>query len=76
MKITRPTKLLVTCVGSLLSLVGALGYLSVPHFYLTRSIFWGESAYKVLERFPARTVHNGPFFFHLDKLPAKVASRT
>jgi CubicO group peptidase (beta-lactamase class C family) len=70
MKITRPTKLLVTCVGSLLSLVVALGYLSAPHFYLTRSIFWGESDYKDLERFPARTVHNGSFSFHLDKLPA------
>ena len=69
MKTTRPTKLLVTGVGSLLLLVVALGYLSAPHFYLTRSIFWGESDYRDLQKFPARTIHNAPPTFRLDELP-------
>ncbi len=69
MKITRPTKLLVTSVVSLLLLVVALGYLSAPHFYLTRTIFWGESDYKDLEKFPARTIHNAPPTSRFDQLP-------
>jgi CubicO group peptidase (beta-lactamase class C family) len=69
----RPIKLLLVGAGSLLVLVGVVvvtGYLSAPHFYLTRSVFWGESDYKDLERFPARTVHNGPSTFRFDRLPA------
>ena len=59
--------------GSLLLLalvVVVVGYLSAPNFYLTRTIFWGESDYKDLERFPARTIHNAPPVSHFDKLPA------
>src|SRR5215217_9480078 len=55
----------------LLALVAVVvGYLSAPNFYLTRSVFWGESDYKDLERFPARTIHNAPPVSHFDKLPA------
>jgi CubicO group peptidase (beta-lactamase class C family) len=55
----------------LLALVAVVvGYLSAPSFYLTRTIFWGESDYKDLERFPARTIHNAPPVSHFDKLPA------
>jgi CubicO group peptidase (beta-lactamase class C family) len=32
--------------------------------------FWGESDYKDLQRFPARTIHNAPPVSHFDKLPA------
>jgi CubicO group peptidase (beta-lactamase class C family) len=59
--------------GSLLLLalvVVVVLYLSAPNFYLTRTIFWGESDYKDLERFPARTIHNAPPVSHFDKLPA------
>ena len=59
--------------GSLLLLalvVVVVGYLSAPNFYLTRTIFWGESDYKDLERFPARTIHNAPPVSRFDKLPA------
>jgi CubicO group peptidase (beta-lactamase class C family) len=59
--------------GSLLlfALVAVVvGHLSAPSFYLTRTIFWGESDYKDLERFPARTIHNAPPVSHFDKLPA------
>ena len=59
--------------GSLLLLalvVVVVGYLSAPNFYLTRTIFWGESDYKDLEKFPARTIHNAPPVSHFDKLPA------
>jgi CubicO group peptidase (beta-lactamase class C family) len=59
--------------GSLLLLalvMVVVGYLSAPHFYLTRTIFWGESDYKDLQRFPARTIHNGPYISHFDELPA------
>src|SRR5215203_2673198 len=59
--------------GSLLLLalvMVVVGYLSAPHFYLTRTIFWGESDYKDLQRFPARTIHNGPSISHFDELPA------
>lgn len=55
----------------LLALVAVVvGYLSAPSFYLTRTIFWGESDYKDLERFPARTIHNAPPASHFDKLLA------
>jgi CubicO group peptidase (beta-lactamase class C family) len=55
----------------LLALVAVVvGYLSAPSFYLTRTIFWGESDYKDLERFPARTINNAPPVSHFDKLPA------
>ena len=55
----------------LLALVAVVaGYLSAPSFYLTRTIFWGESDYKDLQRFPARTIHNAPPVSHFDKLPA------
>jgi len=55
----------------LLALVAVVaGYLSAPSFYLTRTIFWGESDYKDLQRFPARTIDNAPPVSHFDKLPA------
>jgi CubicO group peptidase (beta-lactamase class C family) len=55
----------------LLTLVAVVvGYVSAPSFYLTRTIFWGESDYKDLQRFPARTIHNAPSVSHFDKLPA------
>jgi CubicO group peptidase (beta-lactamase class C family) len=54
----------------LVLVVVVAGYLSSPTFYLTRSIFWGESDYKDLEKFPARTIHNAPPTFRFDKLPA------
>ena len=60
---SRPTKLMLVGAGSLLlfALVAVVvGHLSAPSFYLTRTIFWGESDYKDLERFPARTIHNAP----------------
>jgi CubicO group peptidase (beta-lactamase class C family) len=72
-KAPRPIKLLLIGAGSLLLLVlvvVVVGYLSAPNFYLTRSVFWGESDYKDLERFPARTVHNGPSTLRFDQLPA------
>jgi CubicO group peptidase (beta-lactamase class C family) len=72
-KIPRPIKLLLIGPGSLLLLVlgvVVVGYLLAPHFYLTRSVFWGESDYKDLEKFPARTVHNGSSAFRFDRLPA------
>jgi CubicO group peptidase (beta-lactamase class C family) len=59
--------------GSLLLLsliLVVVGYLLAPNFYLTRTIFWRESDYKDLEKFPARTIHNAPPTFHFDKLPA------
>src|SRR5687767_8484617 len=46
------------------------GYVLAPNFYLTRTIFWRESDYKDLEKFPARTIHNAPPVFRFDKLPA------
>ena len=55
----------------MLALVAVVaGYLSAPNFYLTRSVFWGESDYKDLERFPARTIHNAPPTSRFDELPA------
>jgi len=72
MKTPRRLKQLGIGAGSLLLLALAMvvvGYLFAPHFYLTRAIFWGESDYKDLEKFPARTVHNGPSVSHFDKVP-------
>ena len=72
MKTPRRLKLLGIGAGSLLLLafvIVVVGYLLAPHFYLTRSIFWGESDYKDLEKFPARTIHNAPPTFRFDKLP-------
>jgi CubicO group peptidase (beta-lactamase class C family) len=72
-KIPRPIKLLGIGAGSLLllALVAVVaGYLSAPNFYLTRTIFWGESDYRDQEKFPARTIHNGPSVSRFDKLPA------
>jgi CubicO group peptidase (beta-lactamase class C family) len=69
-KIPRPTKLLGIGAGSLLLLALIAGYLSAPNFYLTRVIFWGESDYKDLEKFPARTIHKAPPTFTFDQLPA------
>jgi CubicO group peptidase (beta-lactamase class C family) len=69
----RSTKLILVGAGSLLLLAlvaVVVGYVSAPSFYLTRTIFWGESDYKDLERFPARTIHNAPPVSHFDKLPA------
>ncbi len=73
MEVSRPTKPLIIGVGSLLLLVvvvASVGYLSAPSFYLTRSIFWGESDYKDLEKFPARTIHNAPPTSRFDEVPA------
>jgi CubicO group peptidase (beta-lactamase class C family) len=71
-KLPRPIKLLGIGAGSLLVfvlVVSVAGYLSAPNFYLTRSIFWGESDYKDYEKFPARPIHNAPPVFRFDKLP-------
>src|SRR5215218_80914 len=73
MKTPRRLKQLGIGAGSLLLLALAMvvvGYLFAPNFYLTRTIFWGESDYKDLEKFPARTIHNGPSVSRFDKLPA------
>ena len=73
MKIPRAIKPLGIGAASLLllALVAVVaGYLSAPHFYLTRTIFWGESDYKDLEKFPARTIHKAPPTFTFDQLPA------
>ena len=71
MKISTRLKLLGMGAGSLLVLVMVVvGYLSAPDFYLTRTIFWGESDYEDLEKFPARTIHNAPPVSRLDELPA------
>ena len=70
---SRPAKLMLVGAGSLLLLAlvaVVVGYVSAPSFYLTRTIFWGESDYKDLERFPAHTIHNAPPVAHFDKLPA------
>src|SRR3712207_4491289 len=70
--VPRPLKLLRAGAGLLLMLVSVgvvAGYVLAPTFYLTRSVFWGESDYKDLEKFPARTIHNAPPTFRFDKLP-------
>jgi CubicO group peptidase (beta-lactamase class C family) len=72
-RLPRPIGLLLVGAGSLLSLgllLVVVGYLSAPYFYLTRTIFWGESDYKDLEKFPARTIHNAPPTSRFDRLPA------
>jgi hypothetical protein len=72
-KVPRSIKLLLIGVGSLLVLVLVMvvvAYLLAPNFYLTRAIFWRESDYKDLERFPAATVHNAPPTFRFNELPA------
>jgi CubicO group peptidase (beta-lactamase class C family) len=69
----RSLKLVGIGAGWLLLLALVLivvGYLLAPHFYLTRVIFWGESDFKDLEKFPARTVHNGSSVSRFDKQPA------
>src|SRR5918992_2003786 len=71
--VPRPLKLLLAGAGLLLLIVGVVavaGYLAAADFYLTRAIFWGESDYKDLKKFPARTIHNAPPTFRFDKLPA------
>jgi CubicO group peptidase (beta-lactamase class C family) len=71
--VSRPIKLLGIAAGSLLllaSVVVLIGYLSAPRLYLTRTIFWGESDNKDLERFPARAIHNAPPISRFDELPA------
>jgi CubicO group peptidase (beta-lactamase class C family) len=72
-KLPRPIKMLGIGAGSLLLfalIIVVAGYLSAPHFYLTRTIYWRGSDYKDLEKFPARTIHNAPPTFPLDQLPA------
>src|SRR5215213_2598370 len=69
----RSLKLLGVGAASFLLLalvIVVVGYVLAPHFYLTRAIYWGESDYKDLQKFPARTIHNAPPTFRLDKLPA------
>jgi CubicO group peptidase (beta-lactamase class C family) len=71
--VPRPIKLLGIGAGLLLLLaavVVVIGYLSAPRFYLTRTIFWGESDNKDLERFPARAIHNASPISRFDELPA------
>ena len=72
MKNPRGLKRLGMGAGSLLALVlvvVVVAYLLAPHFYLTRVIFWGESDYKDLEKFPVRTIHNAPPTSHVNELP-------
>jgi CubicO group peptidase (beta-lactamase class C family) len=73
MKTPRRLKVLAIGAGSLLLLalvMVVIGYLSAPNFYLTRTIFWGESDYRDHEKFPARAVDNAPPVSRFDKLPA------
>ncbi len=73
MRTSRAIELSLIGVGSLLVLAFVMvvaGSLSVPKYYLARTIFWGESDYKDLEKFPSRTIHNAPPVFRLDDLPA------
>src|SRR5688500_16611849 len=69
-----PTRLKPLRMGAGLLLILALGvvvaYLSAPKFYLTRTIFWGESDHKDLEKFPARTIHSAPPVSSFEELPA------
>jgi CubicO group peptidase (beta-lactamase class C family) len=72
-KTSRPIQVLGIGAGTLLALalvMGVVGYLSAPNFYLTRTIFWGESDYRDHQKFPARTVNNAPPTSRLDQLPA------
>jgi hypothetical protein len=55
MKMPRRLKLLGIGVGSFLLLalvMVVVGYLLAPHLYLARAVFWGESDFKDLEKFP------------------------
>src|SRR5215203_7408907 len=73
MNYPRTLKLLSIGAGSFLSLalvIVVVGYLLAPHLYLARATFWGESDYKDLEKFPARTIHTAPPTFRFDELPA------
>jgi CubicO group peptidase (beta-lactamase class C family) len=73
METRRRLKVLAIGAGLLLVLalvIVVVGYLFAPHFYLTRTIFWGESDYRDPERFPARTIHNAPPTSGFDELPA------
>jgi CubicO group peptidase (beta-lactamase class C family) len=72
MKTSRRLRPLAIGAGSLLLLalvMVVIGYLSAPNFYLTRTIFWGESDYRDHEKFPARTIHNGPPTSRFDQSP-------
>jgi len=72
-KVSRSIKVLLVGAGSLLVpvlVMVVVAYQLAPNFYLTRTIFWRESDYKDLERFPAATVHNAPPAFHFNELPA------
>jgi CubicO group peptidase (beta-lactamase class C family) len=72
MKTPRKLKLLGIGAGALLLLAlvtVVVGYRSTPNFYLTRAIFWRESDYKDLQRFPGRTIHNAPPTFRFKELP-------
>jgi CubicO group peptidase (beta-lactamase class C family) len=74
MKTPRKLKVLAISTGSLLLIalvMVVVGSLSAPHFYLTRAIFWRESDYKDLQRFPARKIHNAPPVSRFDELPAE-----
>jgi CubicO group peptidase (beta-lactamase class C family) len=73
MKTPIKLKELAISSGSLLliALVMVVGYFSAPNFYLTRAIFWRESDYKDLQRFPARKIHNAPPVSRFDELPAE-----
>lgn len=73
MRRPRSINLVLVGAGSVLSLMLLLvvvGYLSAPNFYLTRTIFWGESDHRDLEKFPARTIHTAPPTSRFDQLPA------
>jgi CubicO group peptidase (beta-lactamase class C family) len=74
MKTPRILKVSAISTGSLLLIalvMVVVGSLSAPHFYLTRAIFWRESDYKDLQRFPARKIHNAPPVSRFDELPAE-----
>jgi CubicO group peptidase (beta-lactamase class C family) len=73
LRTSRAIELSLIGVGSLLVLAFVMvvvEYLLAPKYYLARTMFWGESDYKDLEKFPSRTIHNAPFVFRLDDLPA------
>jgi CubicO group peptidase (beta-lactamase class C family) len=74
MKTPRSLKVLAISGGSLLFLalvMAVVGYLLAPHSYLMRAIFWGESDYKDLEKFPARSIHHVPPVSRFEELPAE-----
>jgi len=54
METRRRLKVLAIGAGLLLVLaliIVVVGYLLAPHFYLTRTIFWGESDYRDSEEY-------------------------